>query len=1071
MKRIQRIVPCATVLLLALSAASPRAGLIVNDNAAWPATTYLQTFDRTDVNVEAERDARFTRNLAQTFQAGTAFKLDKIYIDYEEGIVGKEMTIRLFTVPNVNGTTLAQPGDAAFTGTVLFSHTYVTSEFIITSDGGNNPLGVMEFDFTEADEITIPATTGTAGYAFQIVRSGAGSELDATGERAFKWHFNDNDNRYPGGRSFAITGGGVDANDDFLFAIVESTTDTDGDGMPDAYEDANAFDKAVAADAALDADTDGLTNLQEYQKRTLPRNPDTDADGLNDGVETGTGTFVSAADTGTDPLKLDTDGDMLADGAETGTNTYVSPSNTGTSPVARDSDADRVPDGAELSAGTNPTDVASVGSFPATGLNLFAYWDFNDATASTQVVDRVNNFLGIFENGAVYTADAGGRSGQAGDRGVNFGNASVAGRSVHIPAGINPTNITGKLSSASVTDVLSVSWWQKWNGPIANSSAIWIVSPSTTTGGSRGYQSHTPYGNSIVYFDTGGDGVGNYNRISANISTFGDPAFDWTQWRHITLVKNHEVKQIWIDGKLFLGGTGLPLPGDLIEMYLGMDFSANANTARIIMDDVAMFASALDEPKIIALKGGASPLNLEAAAGDDDSDGLPNFWEDLYGLNKASNADAALDGDSDGLTNLQEFAAKTIPNNADTDGDGLKDGVETNTGSWTSATNTGTDPLKADTDRDGINDGAETKTGTYVSPTDTGTDPTVADSDGDLFSDGVEVALGSNPNSGTLTPIVAGQRNLIAFWDFNDATAPTQSSDRVHSFTGNLTAGAVFTADAAGRTTTAGDRGIDMGTTTVAGRGFRVPNTYWLNAVSPGDSMTVSYWQKWNVAIANSSAFWFFSPSAANGNRGAHAETPFGDGNIPWDTGGTTVGSQRIQANFSTFTNVTTLSFFTNWHHFAFVKNFDTKQIWIDGRLFLEGAGANPLVSDFTDIYLGVEPTGANNLRGILDDFAVFATALSAEDIGKLAQGLSPLTFEAPAPPLKISAVTYTGGVFTITWDSAPGKQYRVVTSPSVPATSWTQVATVPSGGATTSYSPAISSSPGMSFYQVEVLP
>jgi hypothetical protein len=48
--------------------------------------------------------------------------------------------------------------------------------------------------------------------------------------------------------------------------------------------------------------------------QTLP--PDNDADGLFDTVETGTGVFVSAQDTGTSPFNADTDGDGFLDGVE-----------------------------------------------------------------------------------------------------------------------------------------------------------------------------------------------------------------------------------------------------------------------------------------------------------------------------------------------------------------------------------------------------------------------------------------------------------------------------------------------------------------------------------------------------------------------------------------------------------------------------------------------------------------------------------------------------------------------------------------------------------------------------------
>jgi hypothetical protein len=51
-----------------------------------------------------------------------------------------------------------------------------------------------------------------------------------------------------------------------------STVDTDGDGLPDAWESAFGFDPFNPADASLDSDGDGLTNLQEFQLGTDPRN-------------------------------------------------------------------------------------------------------------------------------------------------------------------------------------------------------------------------------------------------------------------------------------------------------------------------------------------------------------------------------------------------------------------------------------------------------------------------------------------------------------------------------------------------------------------------------------------------------------------------------------------------------------------------------------------------------------------------------------------------------------------------------------------------------------------------------
>lgn len=52
----------------------------------------------------------------------------------------------------------------------------------------------------------------------------------------------------------------------------------------------------------------------EYGFPTDPFKSDSDADGLKDGVETGTGVFLSASNTGTNPLDSDTSGDGILDG-------------------------------------------------------------------------------------------------------------------------------------------------------------------------------------------------------------------------------------------------------------------------------------------------------------------------------------------------------------------------------------------------------------------------------------------------------------------------------------------------------------------------------------------------------------------------------------------------------------------------------------------------------------------------------------------------------------------------------------------------------------------------------------
>lgn len=157
---------------------------------------------------------------------------------------------------------------------------------------------------------------------------------------------------------------------------------------------------------------------------------------------------------------------------------------------------------------------------------------------------------------------------------------------------------------------------------------------------------------------------------------------------------------------------------------------------------------------------------------DTDGDGMSDDYEDANDLDKLTD-DSGDDPDTDGLTNIEEFLTGTDPQIADTDNDGLLDGVETGTGTYASASDTGTDPLDPDSDADLLLDGVESNSGIFVDANDTGSDPNVEDSDGDGFPDGREVQSGSDPNN----PAIVPTGNVIAAYSFDDGTAVDDSGN------------------------------------------------------------------------------------------------------------------------------------------------------------------------------------------------------------------------------------------------------------------------------------------------------
>jgi len=152
-----------------------------------------------------------------------------------------------------------------------------------------------------------------------------------------------------------------------------SSTDRDGDGLPNTFERdwtktdpaRRDTDRDGIPDGSEDLDGDRLTNRQEYVTGTRPRRGDTDRDGKRDDLEDADGDGLwnwSEFRAVVHPRKRDTDGDGISDAREDRDGDGLSnldEQRRGTHPNRADTDADGYRDRAEVIAGTDPRDPAS----------------------------------------------------------------------------------------------------------------------------------------------------------------------------------------------------------------------------------------------------------------------------------------------------------------------------------------------------------------------------------------------------------------------------------------------------------------------------------------------------------------------------------------------------------------------------------------------------------------------------------------------------------------------------------------------------------------------------------------
>ena len=114
--------------------------------------------------------------------------------------------------------------------------------------------------------------------------------------------------------------------------------------------------------------------------------------------------------------------------------------------------------------------------------------------------------------------------------------------------------------------------------------------------------------------------------------------------------------------------------------------------------------------------------------------------------------------------------------------------------------------------------------------------------------------------------------------------------------------------------------GVVTGALVTAGAAL-IPDATFLNTPASNNAITISTWIKKYDNDANSAAFWAESASAP-GYRGFQANVPdptTGEELVVFDVNGNIAGDSQLSAAITTFPGFTDASWWSNWHHCAWL--------------------------------------------------------------------------------------------------------------------------------------------------------
>lgn len=450
-------------------------------------------------------------------------------------------------------------------------------------------------------------------------------------------------------------------------------------------------------------------------------------------------------------------------------------------------------------------------------------------------------------------------------------------------------------------------------------------------------------------------------------------------------------------------------------------------------------SSATQVLTVTQVPGGAGTFHLSAlanrtappVAGDSDADDLA----DTYEIDKAGSLTALTglllgpgpgagtgDFDGDGLSDAEEYVRRAVypalnPLAVDSDNDGLSDFAEL----YPTAPRAATNPTVADTDGDGLSDLIETNSGNFENAGAPGTSGASADSDGDHFPDGYEISAGGNPTSNTSYPTALPAGITLGVVTDEASTGISATEVYTHKISG-------------GGAATINGVALDLLDTANTPANFDWnPNTGGKNHIGP--------------AINNGT----WVPATGNVTGAGNLQM---FGTFTYSGGGPNPGNSQVYTLSALEPGMT-------YEMRLFIRKWDDGTVRPHFLKFTNGATVTNfyVLEDRPGIMLG----NNNNESAYYISWTYVAESTTASfeaTVSNVSSGngsfhLYGLTNREASPPKPLDFVSIVrapnGSSMTLTWDSRPGRVYKVEFSTDL--VNWIELTDAePSGGATTTF-------------------